>query len=251
MCVLSSSRAPGACHRPSELGHACLSLDVASAPHHDLTDPNASATVEGWIASGCVCALWIATPCNSWSRARHGPLGSAWGPSRDARHILGLPGLSARDTQAIRTGNRLARVSARLIRRAIAHGLPVFLENPASSFLWRAPCLASALSDPSCLLWTFDQCQMGARWRKRTRIASWNAPSELSFDQRCSGRHGRCSRTGRHHIVLTGRDKASGHLWTHLAAAYPPAMCTAAARWMNESWELSRFNHHQRLGRGF
>ena len=66
----------------NRLGYPVISIDVCDDPRFDLTNRRVLNVVKGWIKSGCVLAIWLGTPCTSWSRARHGPLESAWGPLR-------------------------------------------------------------------------------------------------------------------------------------------------------------------------
>ena len=86
------------------LGFAVVSVDIVIHPSFDLCDPSVFKVIEGWIRGGCIHAVWLATPCTTWSRARHGPIGSSWGPLRDNQHIFGLPGLSSGDRQKILNG---------------------------------------------------------------------------------------------------------------------------------------------------
>lgn len=232
-------------------GHAALPLDIVRSPTHDLTDPIVLSRNEGWLASGCVSAVWLAKPCSSWRRARRGPPGSRWAPLRDATHILGVPNLSEADRAGVKVGHRLARATARIIRRAVVHGVPTFLENPHSPLLWRAPQMSRVLSDPLSQFPVLDQCQVGARWRKRTCVAAWHAQHAPPFERCCHGRAGICSRTHRRHIVLQGRDYSSGRLWTHIAQAYPARMCALAADWLLHSATSRKLQTRQRLDEDF
>ena len=81
---------------------------------------------------------------------------------------------------------------------------------------------------PSMFYVKLDQCQYGARWRKRTGVLLLHAPCS-TLDCRCSGRGGRCSRSGSYHIPLAGVDPVSKRLWTQLAQPYPRAFARAAA----------------------
>ena len=56
----------------------------------------------------------------------------------------------------------------------------------------------------------------------------------------CTGRHGLCSRTGKHHIVLTGTDRNTGKLWTRIAEPYPPKLCSKLAAILIETSDLQR-----------
>ena len=81
----------------------------------------------------------------------------------------------------------------------------------------------------SSLSYTVDRCQFCARWRKRTRFVSWNVKYNSGLDKLCKGRQASCAATLLPHIILAGRDPASGALWSHLAAAYPPMLAHVLA----------------------
>ena len=206
-----------------------LSFEIRAGPQFDLLNPRVEKIITGWITSGCVAGVWLGTPCSSFSRARHGPEGSAWGPIRSVARVWGLPNLSHRDQAKIRLGNACAKFSCRVIALCNSLHVPVMLENPRTSMLWKIPPLLRLLRAPSCVMNTTDFCQHGTRWRKRTGVAAWNVGQIPSLNRRCTGRKGLCSRTGRHHIILKGTDKASGLLWTVLAEPYPPHFAAAAA----------------------
>ena len=176
-----------------------------------------------------MAGVWFGTPCSSFSRARHGPEGSSWGPIRNAAHIWGIPNLSSRDKAKIQLGNACAKLSCRLITLCNSLGVPALLENPRTSMLWEVPPLQRLLCVPTCVMNSTDFCQHGPRWRKRTGVAGWHVGTIPSLNRRCSGRKGMCSRSGLHHIILKGTDKASGLLWTVLAEPYPPSFAGAAA----------------------
>ena len=112
-------------------GFACIAIDKCLDPRLDVLNPKILNVMRGWMCSGCVQAIWLATPCSSWSRARHGPCGSAWGPLRDNRHIYGFKGLSSRNQAKITEGNATMRATCEILQLAIKLQIPCFLENPA------------------------------------------------------------------------------------------------------------------------
>jgi hypothetical protein len=158
------------------LGFACIEFDIKHGPHFDLTRRVAHDRILGWLKSGVVAAVFLATQCTSWSRARRGPTGSSWAAIRSSQHILGMPNLNADNTQKIKLGNLQMTLTASIIRTCIRLGTPCMLENPVSSMMWRAPPIAHVGLAKSCCSHNFDQCQFGARWRKRTKLLSWHAP---------------------------------------------------------------------------
>jgi hypothetical protein len=66
-----------------------------------------------------------------------------------------------------------------------------------------------------------DQCSFGARWRKRAKLFAVHASGVSGLHHLCAGRSGKCSFSGKHHIVLSGASPKGGPLWTSLAQAYP------------------------------
>ena len=183
----------------------------------------------GWIKGGCISGICLATPCSSWSVALHGPPGSGWEPVRSPAHIYGLPNLPPKAALRLATGNKLARTSSRILRLALSLSIPCALENPASSLLWRFPPIAKAASKWHADARTFDMCGFGARWRKRTKILLWFA-ADFPPSRLCQGRKGVCSFSNKHHIIVQGRDPASGTFWSTIAQTYPSSLCTAIAR---------------------
>lgn len=224
-------------------GFAVVDFELDHGTVFDLTDPTVRNIIKGWLSSGCVLGVWFGTPCTSWSRARRGPIDSGWGPLRSNNHILGLPNLKPNDQEKVNVGNNTASCTADLIVHGLKHNVPMVLENPATSMLWLCPSLQRCLRT-HCTTFNLDFCQFGARWRKRTKLACWNIPDATSLLQSCSGHGGVCSRTNKHHIVLTGSDKATGKLWTKIAQPYPSAFCRQAAKVLIAAAEGQR---HRRI----
>jgi hypothetical protein len=231
----------------SNKGQPCMSFEIDNGSCYDLTRPDVVRLIEGWISSHAVSAVWMGTPCTSWSRARHGPPGSSWCAIRSNSHILGLPNLRENDKTKIRQGNLTMAVSTRFIRACIKHGVPCFLENPAHSMMWLAPQMQRVTRHPSHTSNITDFCQHGARWRKRTRVSAWNAVDNHRLSATCSGKKGFCSYTGKHHIILSGTDKQSGKLWTQLAQPYPTAFAGRSADWIIDSVNAIRSYNWTRL----
>ena len=230
-------------------GAAVLEFELDRGPQYDLTRKGVRRLLLGWLRSGVVRGAWLGTICKSWSRARRGPPGSAWGPIRSAKYIYGFPNLSANDRSKIITGNATMRQSAEFIHACVTLRIPVILENPATSMIWLAPPLRNQLSVDSCRFISVDQCQFGARWRKRTRLASWHCPIE-HLQKLCSGKKGICSKTSKPHIVLSGASKEHGVLWTALAQRYPEPFSRACAHALFSAAEASHLLRLKQLGQG-
>ena len=136
----------------SRLGFAVLSFDIENGEQWDLLRPCVKKLILGWITSGAVLAVWLGTPCTTFSRARRGPPGSSWGPLRSGKALWGLDGLCERDQAKLRVGNACFRVSLNIIRACVRMNVPVYLENPASSMMFQMPPLASLARHPSFYL---------------------------------------------------------------------------------------------------
>ena len=230
-------------------GAAVMEFELDRGAQYDLTRKGVRRLLLGWVRAGVVRGAWLGTICKSWSRARRGPPGSSWGPIRSAKHIYGLPDLSASDRSKILIGNATMRQSAEFIHACVHAHIPVILENPVASMLWLAPPIRSQLGATSCQTISVDQCQFGARWRKRTRLAAWHCPI-LNLQQLCTGRKGLCNRTKKPHIVLSGSSKEHGVLWTALAQTYPDPFCRAGAGALFTAAEHNHLLCLMQLGQG-
>ena len=218
-----------------ESGFGVLSFELSFGDENDLTRPSLQRLITGWLTSHCIAGIWFGTPCSSWSLARRGPYGSAWGPLRSQEFPLGLPDLSPADRFKVREGNRTAQLTAKLIRKAVECGVPCALENPHTSRLWSSPWIAPLLSVEEFRGFVVDMCQFGAPWRKRTRVGTWltrepGPGSSLAQPHLCRGRKGICSSSGQPHIVLCGRT-------CKRAESYPESFASEFARLLSFSAE--------------
>ena len=206
------------------LGIAVFEMDIRREGQSDLTLRRVQRTVRSWFLRGLVAALWLGTPCTSFSRARErGPGGAI----RTQQYPMGLAEVSAVDKEKIRIGNILARVSASLFDLAVQMQIPVALENPWTSWLWHMPGIRRLINMPRVLLDKFDFCEYGMPWRKRTGLMYYGVDLAPVFVC-CEGRH-LCSFTGRPHVILRGKD-GEGRDRTLAAEPYPRSFCQACAK---------------------
>ena len=214
-------------------GFGVLEFEINRGEEFDLTRPCVRRLILSWLRSGIVRGVWLATICKSWSRARRGPPGSNWQRIRNNEHIYGLPGLPENCRHTLKIGNATMRQTAEVIKTCIQFRVPVCLENPVGSMLWQAPPISKLLAQAQIV--NFDQCAFGAGWRKRTKIAGWNAGALTQFENHdCSGHKGICSFSKKPHIHLSGSGP-NGKMWTALAQEYPPHMCAAAGRTLSRA----------------
>ena len=199
-------------------GWGCICFDISHGPHHDLLNPVVQSVIRSWIHAGLIAFVWLGTPCNSWSRARHDING---GGPRNNQHIWGLPNdqLSVADQERVRLGNATLRFSVSVVKLCLSYSIPCCLENPATSMLWNAPPLL-ALTRKGTLAIS-DYCQYGCPWRKRTKVCTWKLDPESLPCLKCRGRGGKCSRTGKPHVILTGVHPDKHVPWTKFAEPYP------------------------------
>eukprot|EP00959_Pyramimonas_sp_CCMP1952_P031729 665704-Pyramimonas_sp.AAC.1 len=87
-------------------------MDLVKGPQFDITDPKVQRVVIGWIRSGAIWLMHLATPCTRWSIARSSGTAEPAG------------GLAA------------ARFTVRLIQECRRSGVHFTLENPQRSRLW-------------------------------------------------------------------------------------------------------------------
>ena len=94
-------------HRP------VLLWDILMGPAYDLSQRPAQLLVLGWLWAGLIAAVWMGTPCNSFSKARNQPGGPPALRSKDSVH--GLADLRTCDAAAVRLGNLLALFSSKVL----------------------------------------------------------------------------------------------------------------------------------------
>ena len=203
-------------------GGFVIQWDIQLGSAYDLSKPEVQRLLRGWVIAGKVWGIHIATPCASFSIARGG-----WNPSLRSREFpLGLPDLNPRSRQQVDAGNLLARVSVGLVLLARRMMIPVTLENPASSFLFRIPSFRHAIELPGASVITTEFCMYGTPYRKSTTLIGFNVDLSALGQHRCIHKpRGRCRRTGLPHLALAGLD-SQGNFKTASAQAYPRKLCT-------------------------
>ena len=207
-----------------------LAIDIRLGKSHDLGRPGLQAAVLGWLRAGWVSGLLGGFPCCSWSLARNRPNGPA--TLRTAEHVMGLPDRLPHDQAAIELGNAQVQFIARVIRACQAMRTPALFENPWSSWAWKTSLLIAARSLPGVRLVRTDQCLWGAPWRKATGLlAVWC--DTLPLERVCRTR-GVCSRTGKPHEILSGKDE-TGVFKTFRAESYPRPLALAMAQCIRRS----------------
>ena len=94
----------------------------------------------------------------------------------------------------------------------MALGLPFWVENPDTSWIWRYGRFPALLDAPTTGLLRVDFCAFGTPWRKRTRVLT-NIGALIDNKVLCPG----C----KSHLLLRGRCKTKRMSWTKVAEPYP------------------------------
>jgi len=212
----------------AELGTQAMLVDLADSTANDLSATRAWRPVEQELRRGKVKALTIDLPCNTWSRARRAPPWSRMpkplrgdGPGE----LWGLKGLTEKDQAKVAAANRMTRAAFRAIKVADSLSIPGFLENPRKSRLWQTRGIKNLLKSASTQIVNFSMCQYGTQWRKDTRLLVFGLPKGSVVLDVCQGRRGKCSRTHRAHLNLTGIQ--GKHFTTAQAQVYPRGFALA------------------------
>lgn len=200
-----------AIHRIS--GRWVLCYDLAHSAREDLDDSTIKEEVEELLREGCFHGAGGGPVCGSFSMAVTPPV-------RSREHPYGLPTASENMKPKIALGNRFARWMIKILEIGLGMGLCVWLENPASSWLFRLPIWKAFMRrHPEVGGWLLDYCRFHAKWRKRTLIVTNSLLK--NFRTLCTGGHT--------HQLLRGRCKEKRKSWTAVAQAYPRGVALAIA----------------------
>ena len=200
---------------------AAIGLDVLDDPMFDMSKKCLCHAIRLLIRAGVIRGIFLAPPCTTWSIACKPAV-------RNINHLYGLDDVPAHRQQGVKIGNDTFLASVSIIKCCLSHGVPVMIENPDTSMMFKVPILTNLTRDQSWQEHRFTMCGFGARWRKATKVWSWNCGS-IHLPRMCASRTGVCDFTGQFHIRLAGHDKSSGKCWTSIASAYPMPMAKVFA----------------------
>ncbi len=208
-----------------QLGFSTREWELSHGDQFDLTHPCVLRKVKQDIDKHKVIAAMLAPPCSSFSPAR-----DRTSVIRTKDYPWGLPGLSEKENEAVRLGNRCMRAALRIIRWLDFWKIPWIFEQPHCSKAWFTPELIALQNADHTHVLVTDFCQFHTQWRKRTRLLAGNV--DWNDFQRCgrlcTGKHGVCSRSNRLHFQLTGSNP-QGVPWTRIAQPYPHKLCRQLA----------------------
>ena len=134
------------------------------------------------------------------------------------------------DVAAVRLGNLLARVSARVLILCCLFLLPVAIEDPRTSWLWEFPPIRRLLARRDSTFTITEFCGwQKLPFRKSTGFVSANIDISAIGNIRCLGAaRGCCAFTNKPHQPLCGL-APGGKFWTKIAEPYPNKLCKAFA----------------------
>ena len=131
-----------------------LTFDFAHGPNQDFLDPDTRALVEELIEAGAFATVAAGPVCSSLSTAVFPAVRTSLRP-KSMRYIR--PAMR----QKVRDGNAHAEWSAHIFAQCLRLAIPVWVENPASSFIWRFRVWKRLLAYAQVDDFITDQC----RWR--------------------------------------------------------------------------------------
>jgi hypothetical protein len=215
-------------------GATVIALDTkVGGAAHDLTRQSVRVRVEARVRAGEFAAVFMGTPCSSFSIA-HKP------QIRSRRHPLGLPRGPPEWAAYVAKHNDLAAWSAHVATIATGAGAVFMIENPADrgdelspafwrrmrdhAPLWLHPAVVAMAAATGARSQTFAQCNFEAAVQKYTTLMySASMHEHMGAFRRAH----RCSHTD-HQSHAYGRD-ARGTWLAERAAAYPFGLSDAIA----------------------
>lgn len=161
-------------HQLCALGWRVCALDVEAPRPTDLLSDSTWESISLDIVGGKFQALWIATPCETFSPLREKPPGPR--VLRTLECIQGLPRsqLSAAEQKQLKESNILISRTASAANAQTAAGHPWGLENPDHGSerpsLWDMPQIQDLANRKADGDTKFDQCRTGLETTKPTRL---------------------------------------------------------------------------------
>ena len=190
------------------------SHDILFGDQYDVCQREYVVTMKRRIYLGLIGCILLATECTTWSTACHPAY-------RSPSHILGFPSLDGDRLKTALLANSMMRHSAELFAYALQCNCQVWLENPASSYLWKTKEMLALRRHSKTVEFTTHYCKWGRPFRKRTRLLTnaLNGPAALQ--------NGCTHKT--HSVKLSGTvfDKRTKKfvVATKKGNPYPPSLC--------------------------
>ena len=157
------------------LGWRVCSIDTMSPKPTNLLDDAVWGMILEDLSSSFYDALWLATPCETFSPLRGQGPGPR--PVRSVQHIAGLPkkDLSPAEQKQVRESNILISRTAAAIGVHMNKRKPWGMENPKhlddKPSLWQVPSIEAISKKAGVNHVDFDQCRVGLETRKPSELA--------------------------------------------------------------------------------
>ena len=212
-CLDLFSGERGVAKAAKKLGVWSLCYDIEHGADEDLTDEDLRQNLKELVELGCFGVLGGGLVCSSFSTA-------VCPAVRCRRWPRGKPNISENMRVKVREGNESAVWFFGLLEVGLRMNCQVWLENPASSWLFHLPEWTGLLKRwPQLGYWVVDYCRFNCPWRKRTRFA--NTTELQHYKTLCTRDH--------EHLILRGRSRKAEMNWTRVAQAYPDGVAEALA----------------------
>ena len=215
------------------LGHECVEIDTINGPWHNLLGAELRNAVLLSVKGGEWDAVFMGTPCNTFSVARMNDGGAP--QLRSTARSIGRSELSPHQMLTVADSDSLVKLSVAVANTAEGSCTPWVIENPphrglgSSRFkgrfidhysLFQVPSVDNLLKRDTSAHVLFDQCAFGGDYQKWTQLLY----STLLADQLDHWCTHQCSHGFNSHPEVAIGEKARA------SAAYPEAMVWALAR---------------------
>ncbi len=171
-------------------GWTVCSIDTLSPKPTDLLDDSIWDEIRTDLINGCFKALWVATPCGTFSPLREKPPGPR--VLRTVERIQGLKKseLTKAEQKQLRESNILVHRSSSACEAQRSSGLPWGLENPDhpddKPSIWKMPEIEDLCMREDVDLTGFDQCRYGLETTKPTIFMSQKMDFSDIKEVRCN-----------------------------------------------------------------
>ena len=184
------SRAGDLHHQLVDLGWIVCSVDMAAPIQTNLLDDGIWEKIISDVRLGLYEAVWVATPCGSFSPLREKQPGPR--PLRTMERIQGKPKeeLTATEQRQLREANILVSRSATAGLTQVEGDRIFGMENPdhgpGKPSIWMMPSVQKLEAHPGMKAVHFDQCRTGLETTKPTKVLLYKARMDQLDGLRCN-----------------------------------------------------------------
>jgi len=191
LILFSGKARPGDIHQNLvSRGWTVCSVDILSPKPTDILDDSIWDEINKDILFGNFKALWVATPCGTFSPLREKPPGPR--VLRTVERIRGIKKseLTVSEQKQLREANIMVHRSATACESQRSSRLPWGLENPDhpddKPSIWKMPEIENLCMRDDVDLTGFDQCRFGLETTKPTIFMSQGLDFEEMRELRCN-----------------------------------------------------------------